>query len=301
MKAKLLALAVISTFALSACGGGGDDSPKVNKPVTGGNSATGGASSGGGANSGGGTSSGGTTTNNTPFTMQQQSTQWTITLDASHNVTQISETPTYPNENGDANYKKLVIDGMTLDLPDTNGNPSEEKNRRVEVKASNAYATIAPNINNRGTAYARYGLAYSDKAPAKLVAFYQGEPTPVNQVPSTGAATYLGYAIAVDAAEINKYGQGNTDYGEKYGLSKFTADFANKKLTGTLSDWQNKAKQQPKQVKIVADIQANTFKGTANNTGTAEGKFYGANAQNLAGAFNDKSQNLQGVFGANKQ
>ncbi|MBR2250876.1 MAG: transferrin-binding protein-like solute binding protein, partial [Neisseriaceae bacterium] len=35
--------------------------------------------------------------------------------------------------------------------------------------------------------------------------------------------------------------------------------------------------------------------------GTAEGKFYGPKAQNLAGAFNDKSQNLQGVFGANKQ
>ncbi|MBR0129115.1 MAG: hypothetical protein IJM09_04790 [Neisseriaceae bacterium] len=234
MKAKLLALAVISAFALSACGSD-DKKPKVDnttKPAqnggdnnggaTGGGSTGGGSTGGGstgGGSTGGGSTGGGATTPDTPFTMQQQRTQWSITLDTNHNVTNISNTPTYPNVNGDANYKKLVIDGMTIDLPDTKGKPFEAEDRRVELKASNAYATIAPNINNRGTAYARYGLVYSDKTPAKLVAFYQGEPTAVNQVPTTGTATYLGYAIAVDTGEINKYGHGDTDYGEKYGLS----------------------------------------------------------------------------------
>ena len=92
--------------------------------------------------------------------------------------------------------------------------------------------------------------------------------------------------------------------GKYIGLSTFNVDFTNKTLKGTLNDWQD-AYQQPttakKAVSIDAKIQANTFKGTANGSGTAEGKFYGPKAQNLAGAFNDKSQNLQGVFGGNKQ
>ena len=237
----------------------------------------------------------------TPFTMKQQRTQWKITLKG-EDVTAINTTPTYPNVSGDGdNYKKLVIDGMTIDLPDTLNKKDEQQSRRVEVEKDGVYyAPIAPNINERGTAYARYGLVYSGKS-STLSAFYQGKPTEINNMPPTGSATYKGYAIAVDTAEMNKFEQGESDYGEKYGLSEFTADFKNKKLTGTLSNWQNKATTQPKTVNISADIRANTFKGTANKTGSAEGKFYGPKAQNLAGAFNDKSQNLQGVFGANKQ
>ena len=114
--------------------------------------------------------------------------------------------------------------------------------------------------------------------------------------------TYKGYAMAVDinqqAQAIQNKQEPNAFY---YGQSTFNVDFANKKMTGTLNDWQFKGSVTAKnKVEISADIRANTFKGTA-NTGTAEGKFYGPKAQNLAGAFNDKSQNLQGVFGANKQ
>ena len=240
----------------------------------------------------------------TPFTMKQQRTQWKITLKG-EDVTAISTTPTYPNVSGDGdNYKKLVIDGMTIDLPDTLNKKDEQQSRRVEVEKDGVYyAPIAPNINERGTAYARYGLVYSGKS-STLSAFYQGKPTEINNMPTTGSATYKGYAIAVDTAELNKNKQGQSDYGEKYGLSEFRVDFANKQLTGTLSNWQNSSETQPKAVQIVVEkgnIKGNTFKGTANKTGSAEGKFYGPKAQNLAGAFNDKSQNLQGVFGANKQ
>ncbi|MBO7381702.1 MAG: transferrin-binding protein-like solute binding protein, partial [Neisseriaceae bacterium] len=95
------------------------------------------------------------------------------------------------------------------------------------------------------------------------------------------------------------------------GNSQFTVNFKNKTLKGTVDQWHdyvafaanqvNKKVSSVKPVEIDAQIRANTFAGTANKTGTVEGKFYGPNAANLAGAFNDKEQKMRGVFGAVKQ
>ena len=317
MKAKLLALAVISAFALSACGGD-DKKPKVDnttKPAQNGGDNNGGATGGGstgGGTTGGGTTGGGTTTPDTPYTMQQQSASYTFdTNGVGDPIKLVSATPKYETHNGDgANYKTMVIAGKTITFKDTRGNgqAEDEHVRRVRDEENSAtgfweyvIAPSNPNITTRGTAYARYGYTVVESNnTAQVKLFYQGNPTPTNEMPTTGGATYKGFAIAIDP---NKTVATNGEGDSFYGLSELNADFANKKLTGTLNDWQNKHsdKVAPKEVQIEADIRANTFKGTANGTGTAEGKFYGANAQNLAGAFNDKSQNLQGVFGANKQ
>ncbi|MBP3194922.1 MAG: transferrin-binding protein-like solute binding protein [Cardiobacteriaceae bacterium] len=113
-------------------------------------------------------------------------------------------------------------------------------------------------------------------------------------MPTTGQVTYLGKAIAANL---------NTPDAEKYfGDSSFQVDFGSKKLTGTLDNWQSVETMPAMQaVNIEADIRANTFQGTANSTGYAEGKFYGPDAANIAGSFDDKDQKLFGVFGANKQ
>ncbi|MBR5940388.1 MAG: transferrin-binding protein-like solute binding protein, partial [Neisseriaceae bacterium] len=355
MKAKLVALAVISAFALSACGGGSDSSPKVNNKTNGGsavsgdtgngsgnsgsgnsgsgnsgsgnsgsgnsgsgNSGSGNSGSGnsGSGNSGSGNSgsgNSGSTTPDTPFTMEQQSASYTFTTNASGDpIKLVSATPKYETHNGDGtNYKTMVIAGKTITFKDTRGNgqAEDEHVRRVrdEAQGSTTFweyviAPSNPNITTRGTAYARYGYTVDLKnaTTAQVKLFYQGNPTPINEMPTKGTATYQGFAIAIDPNKtVATSGEGDSFYG----LSEFNADFANKKLTGTLNDWRNKHAETSalKEVKIAAEIRANTFKGTANGTGTAEGKFYGTKAQNLAGAFNDKTQNLQGVFGANKQ
>ena len=339
MKAKLLALAVISAFALSACASGGNDNkPKVDnttKPAqnggdnnggatgggsTGGGStgggatgggttgggttgggSTGGGSTGGGA-TGGGATGGGSTSTETPFTMKQQVATFKQTIKNGEPVS-MTNTPTYSTSNGDGdNFKKITVNGYTFTMLDTSGNAALDENKTL-VGQDNNYGEyqVIPNINNRGTAYAKYGFTIDYKT-GNFNLFYQGKPTPVAEVPTTGKATYQGYAFALDPVERNKHiTQKERDYGEWKGLSEFTVDFDKKTLTGTLNGWHSSSQTDPKAVQINAKIQANTFKGTANGTGTAEGKFYGANAQNLAGAFNDKSQNLQGVFGGNKQ
>lgn len=90
------------------------------------------------------------------------------------------------------------------------------------------------------------------------------------------------------------------------GNADFKVNFTEKKLTGTLgvggwsSDFYNPKNIRPTEVKIAVDIQGNSFNVTLNNVRT-EGKFYGQNADNLAGSFNDQKQKLQGVFGGKKQ
>ena len=331
MKAKLLALAVISAFALSACGSD-DSKPKVDnttKPAqnggdnnggatgggsTGGGStgggSTGGGSTGGGSTgggtTGGGTTGGGTTTPDTPFTMEQQKATYSYTMDSAREPTSIATTPKYAKGNDGLNFKQIQINGKTFTLPENSGNGTNfagEHRYYIQRDTTDTWDyTIAPTQGANGVAYARYGW-YRGENPAEVTFFYQGNATP--DMPTTGTnVTYKGYAMATDMAQnaqaIQNKQEPNAFY---YGQSTFNVDFANKKMTGTLNDWKVKdgSNAAKNKVDIAADIKANTFKGTANSTGTAEGKFYGPKAQNLAGAFNDKSQNLQGVFGANKQ
>ena len=320
MKAKLVALAVISAFALSACGGGSDSSPKVNNKTNGGSAvsgdtgggSTGGGSTGGGStgggSTGGGTTGGGTTTPDTPFTMEQQKATYSYTMNSAGNPASIASTPKYAQGNDGANFDKIQINGKTFTLPENSGNGSGHfagDRRYVQADPDETWEyIIAPTQGANGVAYARYGW-YRGINPAEVTYFYQGNPTPVNEMPTTGTnVEYKGYTIAYDAVQSTQAVKDNKEdpSATYYGQSTFNVDFANKKMTGTLNDWQTKSGfTAKKEVAIAAKIQANTFKGTANSTGTAEGKFYGKNAQNLAGAFNDKSQNLQGVFGANKQ
>ena len=241
----------------------------------------------------------------TPFTMEQQKATYSYTMDSAGEPTSIATTPKYAKGNDGLNFKQIQINGKTFTLPENSGNGTNfagEHRYYIQRDTTDTWDyTIAPTQGANGVAYARYGW-YRGENPAEVTFFYQGNATP--DMPTTGTnVTYKGYAMATDMAQnaqaIQNKQEPNAFY---YGQSTFNVDFANKKMTGTLNDWKvkdgnNAAKNK---VDIAADIKANTFKGTA-NTGTAEGKFYGPKAQNLAGAFNDKSQNLQGVFGANKQ
>ena len=157
------------------------------------------------------------------------------------------------------------------------------------------------------TTYARFGIAGIAGAigqPDKLAFFYQGNPTPIADMEKQKGnnVKYTGDAIAVRLGDYNiETMNGAEELANNIfvGRTNLTVDFDEKKINGNIGNWQGYGFAND--VDIKADIKANTFTGTANSTGAVEGKFYGANAQNMAGAFHDKSQKLQGIFGGTKQ
>ena len=137
----------------------------------------------------------------------------------------------------------------------------------------------------------RFGAIESQDPSQDDILFYNGYPT--TSMPSSGVASYRVYSII--SADTDKL---QDEYYLK-GSSSFTADFGNKKLTGTLSTHNKDV------VKIDANISGNGFSGTAksdllNSQGKAEGKFYGENAKELGGSANANDNSWGAAFAAKK-
>lgn len=137
----------------------------------------------------------------------------------------------------------------------------------------------------------RFGAIESQDPSQDDILFYNGYPT--TSMPSSGVASYRGDSII--SADTDKLP--DEDYLK--GSSSFTADFGNKKLTGTLSTHNKDV------VKIDANISGNGFSGTAksdllNSQGKAEGKFYGENAKELGGSANANDNSWGAAFAAKK-
>ena len=137
----------------------------------------------------------------------------------------------------------------------------------------------------------RFGAIESQDPSQDDILFYNGYPT--TSMPSSGVASYRGDSII--SADTDKLP--DEDYLK--GSSSFTADFGNKKLTGTLSTHNKDV------VKIDANISGNGFSGTAksellNSKGKAEGKFYGENAKELGGSAKANDNSWGAAFAAKK-
>ena len=137
----------------------------------------------------------------------------------------------------------------------------------------------------------RFGAIESQDPSRNDILFYNGYPT--TSMPSSGVVTYRGDSIIT--ADTDKLP--DEDYVK--GSSTFTADFGNKKLTGTISAGNVDV------VTVDANISENGFAGTAksdllNSQGTAEGKFYGENAKELGGLVKANDNSWGGAFAAKK-
>lgn len=295
MYKKLITLSLISAFALSACGGGSDDNgtnlpSNQSKPT---NQAQ---------PSNKQADNQPATQTDTPTVAPQQAvesklTVFKYTLDSDYNLASIDTTATYRSNSHDGdNFDTITIDGKQITLDKTSSDPQARKtHRRLDNDAADYTVAL-------GTSYANYGW-YRDDFINGIALFYQGIATNPSQMPQTGTATYKGYAIGLDTKEISDAAP-TDDYehaGQYYGISTLNADFANKKLTGELNDWQDKygnpTSAKPT-ISIDASIKENTFQGKANTNGYTEGKFYGANAEEIAGGFRENG--LHGVFGGKK-
>lgn len=168
------------------------------------------------------------------------------------------------------------MDGKTFTI----GSPNIIVGRFSDINSADLHTVIS------GThlSHTKHGYVF-DKKAKKEYYFYQGEKTPVENTPKQGIINYQGssvYACDTCNGEIIK------------GSSKFSADFANKKLTGNISN--DKATHQ-----LSADIKGNTFANHGTQGGVkVDGAFFGNHAEELGGVYLDTNGKFAGTFGAKK-
>ena len=146
------------------------------------------------------------------------------------------------------------------------------------------------NSTAKYSSYMRFGIAGDWVGTGALgadnwdnQAFAYGSVTPVADMPTTGTATYKGFAFVghpVFAFEAK----------DSMGAS-FNVNFGSKKITGDIDMGSGQ------KINLAGDISGASFSGTSGNT-EMRGNFFGPQAAELGGVF---SGALSGSFGAKKQ
>lgn len=217
-----------------------------------------------------------------------------------NNQTNPSNTPA-ANNNTPAPVQEWTFTTMNAQNDGTQFTKIKIGDREMEITPQandTRLGQIAAHDNDsNGTMYARYGMVL-DEQSKQAVVFYQGEPTSLAhmselaQVPATFRYQGQSFAMLPDKA--------NGSAAEWQGKSEFQVNFAEKTLTGALTDWKaTKSNQKLNDMRFEGTISGNTFTSKDANL-KAEGKFYGAGARDLAGAFQDKNSKAYGAFGATR-
>ena len=146
------------------------------------------------------------------------------------------------------------------------------------------------NTTDKYSSYMRFGIAgdydYTTTLGREIwdnEAFAYGSVTSAAEMPTTGTATYKGFAFV--GHPVLAFAAGNN-----MGAS-FNVNFGSKKITGDIDMGQNQ------HIKLSGDISGASFSGTNNGT-EMRGNFFGPQAAELGGVF---SGLLSGSFGAKKQ
>ncbi|MBR2251102.1 MAG: transferrin-binding protein-like solute binding protein [Neisseriaceae bacterium] len=274
---KLLALSLSSLFILTACGGGG-----------------------------GGSSDSGVSVNQPP----KPPTASKLEIDG--NIVLVGETygkKTKYQKSDDVDI--LLVDGKKIQIGMVDYNlgsysdilkPADSFVESAGGGSASSYASygtyiINPEDSNGLNRYKGFGL------------YYQGYVTPENAMPKSGVVYYRsGFQRKSDDYVTAGFKGGASIYINKdnsyrwisTGDVNLKADFGKKELTGTVGHYYGEsANLTYKDTQIHATIKGNKFAGDKNNV-TTEGKFFGPNAEGIAGTFNDKNQKLIGVFGAER-
>lgn len=186
----------------------------------------------------------------------------------------------------------IVVNGKSVDLV-----PAGLSGRWIVTSDSQAERQVYT-----GLSYTRFGL-YTDKSQSQsgtydINLFAHGQLTEASKVPTTGTATYMGYAIYADdkTSDMDALKLQN---GWARGDAKFDVNYGEKTISGQISS----PEKHFNAVDLKGTIAGNGFNGTHNDV-QMSGHFFGANAEELGGTFHkgtkDKPDFL-GAFGAKKQ
>lgn len=259
MKLRFL-VATLSALILTACGGGSDAPTVILAPST------------------------PTTNPSTPNTQTPDPLIKTGKFGESYAVqrgTSTSKSATVENNVQDLNHLIIYVADYKGDYRHTY--IYDDKEPVWNNKVDGSYA-----VSNIGTAmsYSRFGMVKDDYAEHN-VAFYQGNHTHKNDIPTTGTAIYNGYSIY----------SCKTCNGFKTGDARITANFGSKSLTGYLAGIGEKGESGV----ILATISGNTFASTTPFNGTStKGAFFGPNAEEVSGIFINEKHGTVGAFGGKK-
>ena len=179
----------------------------------------------------------------------------------------------------------LNVEGKSFNIVPTGWAASEV----LKITSNNVIRLVS------GTKYknVRWGLISQEGLNNHYSLAYGINPT--TNMPATGQATYVGngvHSYASNGEGIDTYHLSN---------AKFSVDFADKSLEGSITPANNKPFGSVNEVKLSAKIDGNQFSGkTAEGTETG-GRFYGFGASELSGSYINPQATQIGVFGAQKQ
>lgn len=164
----------------------------------------------------------------------------------------------------------LVVGSTTIPLTTTNPNGN------WKTFSGGNYNGVVNGYDN-----SRFGAIKVGTQNPQL--FYQGNQTANASMPTTGTATYNGKAVVVNGTQVDTSAN-----------AKFNVDFAKKNLTGAITPANKSA------INVSANIAGNTFASATGATVKTQGAFFGGQAQELAGVFEDTKSGTTGAFGAKK-
>ena len=328
MKRTFALIATLSLLTLTACGGGGgDDGVQPIQPTNPNNNATGGNSS---SNSGT-SSNGGTKTQIDGYVKDYvMASPATLIAERQQGIINALETTKYQDV---LSSDKLNTVSLKTDLGEI------KLDLITDGKIHIAEMEDKSKVGHRsmGYAYSRFGYI-SPTNSRRFYFFHQGEPTPYSNIPK-GKATYKGDFFGFDghAQEYKGTTQFEVDFAERKftkgeiniteggkGSIVMTQGFVNLADKTVLSSATNQhvsvvnsgSKENEKNYVLtftgvakhnVTAIDKNTGKELHKITGTGQfdGKFYGKNANEMAGSYatgNAAFPNaIHGTFGAKKQ
>ena len=159
----------------------------------------------------------------------------------------------------------------------------------LEITSNNLTRLIS------GTKYKNVRWGLIDQESLKNRYLLADGINPTTNMPTTGQATYVGKGVHSYASQgqgINTYHLSNTH---------FNVNFADKSLEGSITPANDNPFGNINEIKLAAKINGNQFSGKTSEETETAGRFYGNDANELAGSYLNSKANYLGVFGAQKQ
>lgn len=176
----------------------------------------------------------------------------------------------YQSIAGASGIGSIVIDGKTVEFDSQGVNAGQivhlASKNMARVGSGNGYLKDS-----------RFG--YAHEGGKEQVLFSQGKVT--TNMPTSGKATYTGKAVHVDYGKLS------------VADAQFSVDYGKKQVAGTI-------KAASGNVPLYGEITGNKFSGNKNGVGTI-GYFYGDNAAELGGIYQNTRGEVSGAYGAKRE